>query len=77
MTMHLSNLAPQIIDRFPLATVELDEPANEGGAEYLDIRLADRLVVVEWCQSRGCSSAAARGLEQPRILSTAEASYCS
>jgi hypothetical protein len=53
MTTHLSDLAKQIADRFPLATVELDEPVNEGGAEHLDVRLGDRLVVVEWRQPLG------------------------
>jgi hypothetical protein len=48
MTKHLSDLAQQITDRFPLAKVERDDPANEGGAEHLDVRLGDRLVVVEW-----------------------------
>jgi hypothetical protein len=53
MTKHLSHLAQQIKERFPLAKVELDEPANEGGAEHLDVRLGDRLVVVEWRRPLG------------------------
>jgi hypothetical protein len=52
-TVQSRSIAKQIADRFPLATVELDEPANEGGAEHLDVRLGDRLVVIEWRQPLG------------------------
>jgi hypothetical protein len=53
MTKHLSDLAHHIKEAFPLARVELDEPANEGGAEHLDVRLGDRLVVIEYRHSLG------------------------
>jgi hypothetical protein len=81
MTTHLSDLAHLIADRFPLATVEPDEPANEGDTEHLDVRLGDRLVVVEWRQPLGfgvslVTDAALDSGPNFRIASTASTLAC-
>lgn len=48
MTSTISNLADRIRAAFPLARVDMDPPLHEGGKFHVDIRLGDRLVVVEW-----------------------------
>lgn len=47
------NLANQITAAFPLARVEEDPPTHGIGNYHLDIRLGDRLVVIEWRPSQG------------------------
>jgi hypothetical protein len=49
----LHDLANAIKAAFPLARVEVDPPAQSGGVYHLDIRLGDRLVVVEWRPQQG------------------------
>lgn len=49
----MSELANQITAAFPLARVEEDPPAHGHGNHHLEIRLGDRLVVVEWRPSHG------------------------
>lgn len=53
MTTDVSELADRIREAFPLASVEVDPPLRESGAHHLDVRLGDRLVVVEWSEQRG------------------------
>lgn len=47
MSDPLSHLAERIQRMFPLAKVELDEPVHAGGQRHLDIRLGNRLVVID------------------------------
>jgi hypothetical protein len=47
MTSMISNLVDRIRAAFPLAKVDVDPPLHEGGKFHIDIRLGDRLVVVE------------------------------
>jgi hypothetical protein len=49
----ISHLANQIKAAFPLALVNEDPPAHDGGNYHLDIRLDERLVVIEWRPSQG------------------------
>lgn len=53
MTAIVSNLADRIRAAFPLARVDIDPPLHEGGRFHIDIRLGDRLVVVEWGKQTG------------------------
>jgi hypothetical protein len=53
MTAIVSNLADRIRAAFPLARVDIDPPLHESGKFHIDIRLGDRLVVVEWGQQMG------------------------
>jgi hypothetical protein len=49
----ISYLAEQLKSAFPLAHVEEDPPVHPTGNHHLDIRLGDRLVVVEWRPTQG------------------------
>jgi hypothetical protein len=53
MTSTISDLADRIRAAFPLARVDMDPPLHEGGKFHVDIRLGDRLVVVEWGEKTG------------------------
>jgi hypothetical protein len=49
----ISDLAGRIRAAFPLATVEVDPPLHDRGKYHIDVRLGDRLVVVEWSEQLG------------------------
>jgi hypothetical protein len=49
----ISYLVNELKAAFPLALIEEDPPADGHGNYHLDIRLGDRLVVVEWRPSQG------------------------
>ena len=49
----IAHLVHEIKAAFPLALIAEDPPAHDGGNYHLDIRLGDRLVVVEWRPSQG------------------------
>lgn len=53
MTTEISELVHRIRASFPLATVEVDPPVRDQGNHHVDIRLGDRLVVVEWSERLG------------------------
>jgi hypothetical protein len=53
MTTEISDLAGRIRAAFPLATVEVDPPLHDHGKHHVDVRLGDRLVVVEWSAQFG------------------------
>jgi DNA-binding XRE family transcriptional regulator len=51
----IQRIEQDLAKRFPSLPVSLDEPANEQGPWFLDVRRADRLkpVVIEWRPDRG------------------------
>jgi len=49
----ISELAERIRAAFPLATVDVDPPLHDRGTYHIDVRLGDRLIVVEWSQRFG------------------------
>lgn len=53
MTTAISDLVGRLRAAFPLATVEVDPPLHESGKHHIDVRLGDRLVVVEWSEQLG------------------------
>ena len=46
----IPDLADRIRAAFPLATVDVDPPLHDRGKYHIDVRLGDRLVVVEWSE---------------------------
>jgi|SRR5215510_1454029 len=53
MTTVISELVDRIRAAFPLARVDVDPPLHERGKYHVDVRLGDRLVVVEWGEQLG------------------------
>lgn len=53
MTTVMSDLADRISKTFPLAVVDVDPPLHDRGKYHIDVRLGDRLVVVEWSERVG------------------------
>jgi len=53
MTTEISELAGRLHAAFPLATVDVDPPLHDHGKHHIDVRLGDRLVVVEWREQLG------------------------
>lgn len=52
MTPQVSEFADRVREACPLATVDLDPPLYEHGRHHIDVRLGDRLVVVELGEQR-------------------------
>ena len=53
MKTEISELERRIRASFPLATIDADPPVGDLGRHHLDVRLGDRLVVVEWSELLG------------------------
>ncbi|MEX2186636.1 MAG: helix-turn-helix domain-containing protein [Pirellulales bacterium] len=51
--MSLSTLRDKLAKRFPNAVVDLDESPNANASSFLNVRLNDHSVTVEWRQKRG------------------------
>jgi len=51
----ISELVREVHASFPLARVDVDPPIYDHGKHHLDVRLGDRLVVVEWSEQLGFS----------------------
>lgn len=49
----LTTLRKKIAERFPTAVLELDTPLRANGSSFLDVRLQDHSVNVEWRKNRG------------------------
>lgn len=52
MTAAIPELVAKISAAFPLAKIDVDPPLHEHGTYHIDVRLGDRLVVVEWSEQR-------------------------
>jgi len=53
MTIEITDLVRRIRTAFPLATLEVDPPVHDHGKHHIDVRLGDRLVVVDWSERLG------------------------
>jgi DNA-binding XRE family transcriptional regulator len=51
--MSLKELQKKLVKRFPNAILDLDESPQGQGGDFLDVRLKDHCVVVEWRKDKG------------------------
>lgn len=49
----VAQFADRLRTAFPLSTVALDPPLDPHGKHIIDVRLGDRLVVIEWSDALG------------------------
>ncbi len=49
----IQSLKTRVSRRFPMAVLSIDEPKQLKGIWFLDIRLDDKIIVVQWQAYRG------------------------
>ena len=61
--MSLHSLGKRLQNNFPTASIEIDEPADSHGGSFLDVRLDDHTVIIEWRKRRGFGISARPDIE--------------